>query len=237
LAKTAGYAGSSSAGGSATSAVKLDSSAGSATQPVYFSGGKPVATTYTLGKSVPSDAKFTDTTYNNATTSTAGLMSTTDKKRVDAFAGTTHLGSMDGKTKADLQTALDTWLNSYCNIPNATAIFSASEDWITAWNSSDTTKTISAGGQWTATIIAQYSTKAYTQLRVSYYSDEKVVYVHRGNGAWGTAHQAAFKDDLPSAAGSSLGLVKSGGDVTISSGVITVKDDSHNHTIANVDNL
>lgn len=37
-----------------------------------------------------------------------------------------------------------------------------------------------------------------------------------------------------SAAGSSLGLVKSGGDVTISSGVITVNDDSHNHVISNV---
>lgn len=50
------YAGASSSGGSATSAVKLDSSAGSSTQPVYFSGGKPVATTYTLGASVPSCA-------------------------------------------------------------------------------------------------------------------------------------------------------------------------------------
>ena len=40
------------------------------------------------------------------------------------------------------------------------------------------------------------------------------------------------------ATSSTLGLVKSGGDVTISSaGVITVNDDSHNHTIANVDNL
>ena len=58
---THNYAGSSSAGGSANSAVKLDSSAGSATQPVYFSGGKPVVCTYTLGKSVPSDAVFTDT--------------------------------------------------------------------------------------------------------------------------------------------------------------------------------
>ena len=58
---THNYAGSSSAGGSATSAVKLDSSAGSATQPVYFSGGKPTACTYTLGKSVPSNAVFTDT--------------------------------------------------------------------------------------------------------------------------------------------------------------------------------
>lgn len=58
---THNYAGSGSAGGSANSAVKLDSSAGSNTQPVYFSGGKPVAIGYTIAKSVPADAKFTDT--------------------------------------------------------------------------------------------------------------------------------------------------------------------------------
>lgn len=39
------YAGSSSVGGSANSAVKLDSNAGSANVPVYFSGGKPTACT------------------------------------------------------------------------------------------------------------------------------------------------------------------------------------------------
>ena len=68
------YAGSSSEGGSATSAVKLDSSAGSTVNPVYFSEGKPVACTYTLGKSVPSNAVFTDTKYTlpKATTSTLG---------------------------------------------------------------------------------------------------------------------------------------------------------------------
>ena len=67
---THNYAGSSSAGGSATSAVKLDTAtAGSATQPVYFTGGKPTACTYTLGKSVPSDAVFTDTKYTHPTTS------------------------------------------------------------------------------------------------------------------------------------------------------------------------
>lgn len=58
---THNYAGSGTAGGSANSAIKLDSSAGSATQPVYFSGGKPVAIGYTIAKSVPADAKFTDT--------------------------------------------------------------------------------------------------------------------------------------------------------------------------------
>ena len=67
---THNYAGSASAGGSANSAVKLDTAtAGSATQPVYFTGGKPSACTYTLGKSVPSNAVFTDT--NTKVTQTA----------------------------------------------------------------------------------------------------------------------------------------------------------------------
>lgn len=131
------YAGSSSASGSATSAVKLDSSAGSATNPIYFSNGKPAACSYTLGKSVPSDAKFTDTvythpttsgnkhipsggssgqilrwssdgtavwgadkdtTYNNATTSTDGLMSSSDKTKLDGIA--------TGATKVTVDSAL-----------------------------------------------------------------------------------------------------------------------------------
>lgn len=45
----------------ASTATALTTNAGSATQPVYFSGGKPVAATYSLGKSVPSNAVFTDT--------------------------------------------------------------------------------------------------------------------------------------------------------------------------------
>ena len=45
------------------------------------------------------------------------------------------------------------------------------------------------------------------------------------------------KDTTYNSAGSSLGLVKSGGDVTIASGVITVNDDSHNHIISNIDGL
>lgn len=83
---THNYAGSSSAGGSATSAVKLTSSAGSATQPVYFVDGKPANTSYTLGASVPSGAKFTDTTYGVVTTSANGLMSASDKSKLDGIA-------------------------------------------------------------------------------------------------------------------------------------------------------
>lgn len=64
-------------------ADKLSVNAGSLTQPIYFSNGVPTKTTYTLGASVPSNAKFTDTTYSNATTSKAGLMSADDKFKLD----------------------------------------------------------------------------------------------------------------------------------------------------------
>ncbi len=58
----------------AISANKLNSNAGSATQPIYFSKGVPVACTYTLGKSVPSDAKFTDTVYYHPSTHPASMI-------------------------------------------------------------------------------------------------------------------------------------------------------------------
>lgn len=91
------YAGSSTAGGSATSAVKLDSSAGSATQPVYFSNGKPVKTTYTLAKSVPSNAVFTDTKYTHPsyTAQDSGLYKVT----VDS---TGHVSSVEEVVKSDI---------------------------------------------------------------------------------------------------------------------------------------
>ena len=38
---------------------------------------------YTIAKSVPADAVFTDTTYSEATSSAAGLMSSTDKSKLD----------------------------------------------------------------------------------------------------------------------------------------------------------
>lgn len=79
------YAGSSTTGGSATSAAKLDNTtdAGSATQPVYFSSGVPTAITYSLAKSVPADAVFTDTTYESKAAASGGtdvsLVTTGDK--------------------------------------------------------------------------------------------------------------------------------------------------------------
>ena len=89
------YAGSSSAGGAANSANKLNKNAGSATQGVYFKDGVPVAMTYTLGKSVPADAKFTDTdTWRGVQDN---LTSTATDQSLSANQGKVLKGLVDGK--------------------------------------------------------------------------------------------------------------------------------------------
>ena len=431
LAKTAGYAGSSSAGGSATSAVKLDSSAGSATQPVYFSGGKPVATTYTLGKSVPSDAKFTDTTYtlssfgitataaelnkldgvtastteinklkgltatttelnyvdgvtsaiqtqlnskqasitgaattitgSNLTASRALISNSSGKVAVSAVTST-ELGYLDGVTSA-IQTQLDGKVNkndnkrAYNNLvsyysggttptyyritfPDSIAttwtminmeifvreaygvetggkilINAHHANTTTAWTINASTlgnltseiKVYSSDGKYfyikgcgaystisidkilvgdsaTSIDISSIKIDIVSTLPTTYQTATMYYEIHSGNigsqsvnyaNSAGSASSATalisksigsatnpvyfdangkpvkttytlgksvpsdakFTDTTYSAAGSALGLVKSGGDVTISSGVITVKDDSHNHVISNIDGL
>lgn len=91
------YAGSGSAGGSANSAVKLDTAtAGSTTQPVYFSGGKPVAISYTIAKSVPADAKFTDT--NTWRGIQNNLTSTATDQSLSAAQGKALKDALDKKT-------------------------------------------------------------------------------------------------------------------------------------------
>lgn len=129
--KSVKYATSAGSATNATTATKLGTATkGSATQPIYLNAGVPTACTYTLGKSVPSNAVFTDTntwiplkgatstdagtagyapapsagaanrylrsdgtwavppntTYSIASTTANGLMSSTDKLKLDGIA-------------------------------------------------------------------------------------------------------------------------------------------------------
>ena len=93
---THNYAGSSSAGGAANSANKLNKNAGSATQGVYFKDGVPVVMTYTLGKSVPADAKFTDTWRGIQD----NLTSTATDQSLSANQGKVLKGLLNGKANA-----------------------------------------------------------------------------------------------------------------------------------------
>ena len=90
---THNYAGSSSAGGSANSAVKLDSSAGSATQPIYFSGGKPTQCNSTLGVNISGNAatatKATQDGNGNTISSTYLPLSAGESKKLTGPLGLT----------------------------------------------------------------------------------------------------------------------------------------------------
>ena len=83
--------------GTADVAKALSVNGGSTTQPVYFANGKPVATTYSLNKTVPADAKFTDTVYSHPTytAKSSGFYKVT----VDS---TGHVSATTAVTKADI---------------------------------------------------------------------------------------------------------------------------------------
>lgn len=59
---------------------------GSATKPVYVAAnGVATPISHFINSDVPANAKFTDTTYNDATQSTHGLMTAADKKKLDGI--------------------------------------------------------------------------------------------------------------------------------------------------------
>lgn len=68
-------------------------------------------------------------------------------------------------------------------------------------------------------------------------NDKVTIGITKANVTAALGYTPPTADTTYGAAGSSLGLVKSGGDVTITDGVITVNDDSHAHVISNVDGL
>ena len=88
---THSYAGSSSAGGSATSAVKLDSSAGNSNTPVYFKDGKPTACT-----------SLVLSTSGNAATATKLATARNIKLTGDATGSASFNGSADASISATL---------------------------------------------------------------------------------------------------------------------------------------
>lgn len=97
-AESAQYAVESS---SAETAESLNSEydAGNATTPVYFENGLPKAISYSINKDVPSNAKFTDTTY------TAGTNVTINSNNVIS-AVDTHVDLINNLTTNDSTKAL-----------------------------------------------------------------------------------------------------------------------------------
>lgn len=128
--------GNASTATSATTASKLSTSAGSAAQPVYFKDGVPVATTYTLNKTVPADAKFTDT--NTWRGIQDNLTSNSTDQSLSAAQGKALKTLVDGK--AAVGHTHNSVKDAGNNSSNTTFAYSKSgmnyEDysWLAGWN-------------------------------------------------------------------------------------------------------
>ena len=76
---------------------------GSMAKPVYIAAdGKATPITHSINADVPANAKFTDTTYNDATQSTHGLMTAADKKKLDGMDLSKYLPKSGGVMTGDI---------------------------------------------------------------------------------------------------------------------------------------
>lgn len=79
---------------------------GSATKPVYVAAnGVATPISHSINSDVPANAKFTDTTYGDATQSTHGLMTAADKKKLDGMDLSKYLPKSGGVMTGDIDLA------------------------------------------------------------------------------------------------------------------------------------
>lgn len=133
--------------------------------------------------------------YTDATTSAAGLMSSADKTYIESLKED-RLGTFAGKTIAELQAALETWLESNL-VVNATTYVAVTENsLVDGWNSKDTSSMLSDGPRWFFTVMAAYSNTDYVNLRISSYNSQNVYSVIRQNGTWRSILKLAYVNDI-----------------------------------------
>lgn len=189
---THSYAGSSSVGGAATSADKINTDAGSATQPVYIKDGVPKATTYTLAKSVPASAVFTDTwkALVGSSTSTAG---TAGYAPAPAKGASNRYLRCDGAWVVPPNTVNTVVIKQGSALQTAIDISSRKQAYIEFYKVSNTTSGASESFSYPfvitdttpATAVAHKAIYGSTGIAIVYSltTDGKITFA--GNGGWG----------------------------------------------------
>ena len=154
--------------------------------------GKLIADSgFTIGKSVPSNAVFTDTTYNVATSSSNGLMSSSDKAKLDGITA-----SADPNQNAFSNITIGSTTISADNPTDTLTIVAGSN---VSLSTSGNTVTISS----TNTTYGLASTSSNGLLRQLNGNTSQFM---RGDGNWGTPINTTYSQ----ATSSTLGLVKIG---------------------------
>lgn len=104
-----------------------------------------------------------------------------------------NLGSFNGKTITQLQTAISNWLSNKSR-KHAQCTFIANADFITLWNNKDTTTTLTSGNIYTLTVIASYTNSDYVQLVLATYYDKKLYTVVKSGGEWQELRKIAYSE-------------------------------------------
>ena len=189
---THSYAGSSSVGGAATSADKINTDAGSATQPVYIKDGVPKATTYTLAKSVPASAVFTDTwkALVGSSTSTAG---TAGYAPAPAKGASNRYLRCDGAWVVPPNTVNTVVIKQGSALQTAIDISSRKQAYIEFYKVSNTTSGASESFSYPfvitdttpATAVAHKAIYGSTDIAIVYSLTTVGKITFAGNGGWG----------------------------------------------------
>lgn len=129
--KYATSAGSANSATTATTATQLSSSAGSATNPIYFSNGKPTACTFSLNKTVPSNAVFTDT-WRQLTGSTASFSGVAGYAPAPEAGASDRYLRCDGKWVVPPNTSTDTKYYAGAGLSLSGTTFSLSSSGVTS---------------------------------------------------------------------------------------------------------
>ena len=174
---------------------------------------------------------FVTGTDENATEAESGLMSAADKTKLDGIAE-----GAEANVQSDwnvTNTTSDAYIK---NKPTTLPADGGNADTV---NNHTVETNVPADAVFTDTVYTHpnYTAKTNGLYKITVDNTGHVSGTNSVSKADITALGIPAQDTTYSEAGTSLGLVKSGGDVTISSGVITVNDDSHNHIIGNIDNL
>lgn len=190
---THNYAGSSSAGGSANSAVKLDTTtAGSETQPVYFEDGKPSPCTYTLGKSVPSDAKFTDTVYTHPSTHAASMIT-----GLATVATSGKYSDLTGQPTIPTKTSQLTNDSGFKTTDTTYSVVSTTADGLAPKRDGSTTKFLRADGTWAVppdnnTVYTHPTTSGNKHIPSGGSSGQILRWASDGTAAWGADNNTTY---------------------------------------------
>lgn len=167
----------------------------------------------------------------NATETESGLMSAADKTKLDGIAEGAEVNVQSDWNVTN--TTSDAYIK---NKPTALLADGGNADTV---NNHTVETNVPADAVFTDTVYTHpnYTAKTNGLYKITVDNTGHISGTKSVSKADITALGIPAQDTTYSEAGTSLGLVKSGGDVTISSGVITVNDDSHNHIIGNIDNL